>query len=141
MDLQRSVVEKFMRYAAISSQSVGGCSVVPSSPGQTELGKLLMKELEELGLVDIWMSDTSVVYGRLPARLPEGHAPVPTVGWVAHLDTVFDGGEAALASVVQKIHIQAFFLACSLTALALAAMASWSPRYLLPVTFLSSSNS
>ena len=88
MDLQRSVVEKFMRYAAISSQSVGGCSVVPSSPGQTELGKLLMKELEELGLVDIWMSDTSVVYGRLPARLPEGHAPVPTVGWVAHLDTV-----------------------------------------------------
>ena len=88
MDLQKKILEKFLRYAAVTSQSAGGAKTVPSTPGQTELGKLLMKELEELGLVDIWMSDTSVVYSRLPARLPEGHAPVPTVGWVAHLDTV-----------------------------------------------------
>ncbi len=88
MDLQKKVIEKFLRYTEIGTPSVGGVDTVPSSPNQTVLGKLLMKELEELGLTDIWMSDTSVVYGRLPARLPEGHTPVPTVGWVAHLDTV-----------------------------------------------------
>ncbi len=88
MNIQKTVLEKFLRYAAITSRSKGGSETVPSTPGQTELGKLLMKELKELGLVDIWMSDTSVVYGRLPARLPEGHDPVPTVGWVTHLDTV-----------------------------------------------------
>ncbi|MBQ6663871.1 MAG: peptidase T [Firmicutes bacterium] len=88
MDLQKMVTEKFYRYAAVSSQSVEGCPTVPSSPGQTELAKLLMEELAALGLTDISMSDTSVVYSRLPARLPEGHAPVPAVGWVCHLDTV-----------------------------------------------------
>ncbi|MCF0149804.1 MAG: peptidase T [Firmicutes bacterium] len=88
MNYQEKLAEKFFRYAAISSQSVGGSPVVPSSPGQTELAKLLMKELEEVGAVDISISDTAVVIGHIPANLPEGHAPVPAVGWVAHLDTV-----------------------------------------------------
>ena len=88
MNFQERLTYRFLRYAAITSQSKAGCKTVPSTPGQTELAKLLMKDLEELGLVDISMSETSVVYAHLPARLSEGHAPVPTVGWVAHLDTV-----------------------------------------------------
>jgi len=88
MDLKEVLTEKFFRYAAIETQSKSGVSGVPSTPGQWTLAKLLMKELEELGMVDIEISEHCVVTAHLPARLPEGHAPVPVVGWMAHLDTV-----------------------------------------------------
>lgn len=88
MDLKEKLVEKFLRYAAIPSQSEPGAGVVPSSEGQRTLAGLLARELGELGLTDIEISDRSVLTARLPARLPEGHSPVPAAGWVAHLDTV-----------------------------------------------------
>lgn len=88
MDLQKKLQERFMRYAAVSSQSNEGAAVVPSTPGQRELAELLKKDLAELGLVDLEISEYSVLTGRLPANLPEVYHAVPTVGWVTHLDTV-----------------------------------------------------
>lgn len=88
MDLQKRLQERFMRYAAVSSQSNEGAAVVPSTPGQRELAELLKKDLAELGLVDLEISEYSVLTGRLPANLPERYHAVPTVGWVTHLDTV-----------------------------------------------------
>lgn len=88
MDLQKKLTEKFLRYAAISSQSDASLKTVPTTLGQRELAELLAKELEALGLVDISVSEHSVVIGHLPERLPAGHKAVPAVGWVAHLDTV-----------------------------------------------------
>ncbi len=88
MNLQELLTEKFLRYAAIETQSKAGAAEVPSTPGQWALAKLLMKEMQELGMEDVEISEHCVVTGHLPARLPEGHAPAPVVGWMAHLDTV-----------------------------------------------------
>ncbi len=88
MTYQDKLTEKFMRYAAVTSQSAAGRDHVPSTEGQRELALLLKNELEELGLSDIKISENAVVTAHLPARLPEGHAPVPKAGWVTHLDTV-----------------------------------------------------
>ncbi len=88
MDLKTRLTSRFLRYAAVTSQSLAGADTVPSTSGQWELAKLLASDLAELDLVDISLSEHCVVIGHLPARLPEGHAPVPAVGWVAHLDTV-----------------------------------------------------
>ena len=79
---------RFLRYAAITTQSKRESEIIPSTPGQWELARLLMKDIAELGVTDITIDEHAVVIGRLPARLPEGHAPVPTVGWVTHMDTV-----------------------------------------------------
>lgn len=81
--LQDQLAARFMRYAAIPSQSDAAAGVTPSSPGQLELGRLLMQELQELGLVDIDQDSRGVVTARLPATVP-GDA----VGFCAHLDTV-----------------------------------------------------
>ena len=62
--------------------------MVPSTPGQRQLAELLKEDLAELGLVDLAISEYSVLTGRLPGNLPAGYHKVPTVGWVAHLDTV-----------------------------------------------------
>lgn len=88
MNMQEKLTARFLRYAAVSSQSVEGAPQVPSTPGQRELAELLKRDLAELGLADLEISEYSVLTGRLPANLPAGHAPVPAVGWVAHLDTV-----------------------------------------------------
>lgn len=87
-NMQERLAERFLRYAAISSQSVAGADVVPSTPGQRQLAELLQKDLAELGLVDLEISEYSVLTGHLPSNLPAGYHKVPAVGWVAHLDTV-----------------------------------------------------
>lgn len=88
MDLKQKLQERFLRYAAVTSQSKDGTGVVPSTPGQRELAELLKQDLAELGLVDLEISEYSVLTGRLPANLPASYHEVPKVGWVAHLDTV-----------------------------------------------------
>lgn len=88
MNMQEKLTERFFRYAAITSQSKAGAGICPSTPGQRELAEVLKADLEALGLVDLEISEFSVLTGRLPSNLPSGHRPVPTVGWVAHLDTV-----------------------------------------------------
>lgn len=88
MNLREKAAHYFLRYVAIESQSKPGVEQVPSTPGQAELAKLIASDLAELGLMDISISDHSVVIGHLPSNLPEGHAPVPTIGWCTHMDTV-----------------------------------------------------
>ena len=88
IDLKETLCRYFYRYTAIPSQSRAGADTVPSSPGQAELARLLAEDLAALGLTEIAVSEHSVVTACLPARLPEGHAPVPAVGWCCHMDTV-----------------------------------------------------
>ena len=88
MNLQAKLLERFLRYVAVTSQSNAAVKTVPTTSGQRELAELLKTELAELGLVDLEISKFSVLTGKLPANLPAGHHAVPAVGWVAHLDTV-----------------------------------------------------
>ena len=100
LSLQDRLMARFLRYAAISTQSKAGIEEVPSTPGQWELARLLMKDMEELGVTDITIDEHAVVVGRLPARLPEGHVPVPAVAWVTHMDTVDVGMSPEIHPVV-----------------------------------------
>lgn len=108
--LQDRLAERFLRYSAVTSQSEASCTSVPSTPGQRELAELLAEELREAGARDVHISETSVLTAHIPARLPQGHASVPAVGFCVHLDTVdvnlspevharvvpFDGGDICL---------------------------------------------
>lgn len=82
-----SVVEKFLRYVKIDTQSVHNVPTVPSTEKQKDLGRLLMEELEALGAQDIRMDDHGCVYATIPANC-ETDAPV--VGFLAHMDTTPD---------------------------------------------------
>lgn len=89
-DASRELVERFYRYVSIPSQSHDNGGVqVPSTEGQWDMARQLKKECEELGLVDLEISDACVLTGKLPARLPEGmQHTVPAVGFCTHIDTV-----------------------------------------------------
>ncbi|MBR0388409.1 MAG: peptidase T, partial [Clostridia bacterium] len=100
MKLQEKLLGRFLRYAAVTTQSKPESGKVPSTPGQWELARLLAKDSEELGVRDVTVDEHAVVIGRLPARLPEGHGPVPVVGWVTHMDTVDVGMSPEIHPVV-----------------------------------------
>lgn len=87
--LRQKLIANFLRYAAVSSQSDAKTGVLPSTPGQMDLARLLKGELETLGLADIKLSEQAILTARLPARLPANlSGKVPAIGFLAHLDTV-----------------------------------------------------
>ena len=105
MDLVKSLTDRFFRYVAVPSQSDASVKTVPTSNGQTVLANMLADELKGLGLTDVSVDEYSCVYGTL-----EANCKGPTVGFLAHLDTVdvslspeihpqiihYDGGDVLL---------------------------------------------
>lgn len=89
--LEDALVARFLRYSAITSQSDASATTVPTTEGQRELAELLCEELIAAGAQDVHLSDTAVLTARIPANLPNGHAPVDPIGLCAHLDTVDAG--------------------------------------------------
>ena len=84
--MRNELVERFFRYTAISSQSNAAIAEVPTSPGQWEMVRLLASELEELGCVNVNISEHACLTAKLPASgVTE---PVPPMGFCAHVDTV-----------------------------------------------------
>ncbi len=80
------MVDRFLRYVRIDTQSREGESKVPSTEGQWTLARELAWELEALGVADVRVSDHCMVYARLPGTLAGPAAP-PVVGFLAHVDT------------------------------------------------------
>jgi tripeptide aminopeptidase len=80
-ELADDVLERFLRYVRIDTQSEGGSKSYPSTEKQRELGKLLERELGELGLTDVELTEHGYVFASLPGTAG------PTVGLIAHMDT------------------------------------------------------
>lgn len=79
-----SLLDRFLRYIKIDTQSAENSNTHPSTPGQMQLAKLLAGELHELGLTNITMSDSGYVMAELPANSSN---ILPVIGFIAHLDT------------------------------------------------------
>lgn len=81
-----SVVDRFLRYVRVDTQSAEGQPYVPSSPGQWDLARMLVNELQALGIDDVRLSDHGMVYAKVPGTL-RADSGAPTVGFIAHVDT------------------------------------------------------
>ena len=81
-----SAMDRFLRYAKIDTQSAEDQNTVPSTKKQFDLANLLAKELKDLGVQNVRVSEFGIVYGMVPGNLAD-NAKVPTVGFIAHMDT------------------------------------------------------
>ena len=81
---RESVVDRFLRYVRIDTQSAEDQTTTPSTAKQWDLARLLVQELESIGAQDVTLSDVCMVYAKLPATVD--HA-VPAIGFLAHVDT------------------------------------------------------
>ena len=79
-----SVESRFIRYAKIDTESIVGSDSFPSTAKQFDLLNLLKKEVEELGLTDITLTDKGYLYATLESNTDKS---TPTIGFVAHVDT------------------------------------------------------
>ncbi|MEA3326106.1 MAG: peptidase T [Chloroflexota bacterium] len=79
------VVERFIRYIKIDTESDRTSETFPSTHKQFNLARLLEKELKELGLVDAGIDEHGYVMATLPANIDKTNVPV--VGFLAHMDT------------------------------------------------------
>jgi len=81
--MSESVKNRFLRYIQIESTSDEKCEACPSSPGQWTLAKLLVEEMQAMGIADARVDEHGYVYGTIPAK---GDHPAK-VGLIAHMDT------------------------------------------------------
>lgn len=79
-----TLVERFLKYVSFDTQSSEESGVTPSTDKQMVFARYLKTELELLGLEDIELDEHGYLYATLPANTDK---PVPTVGFIAHMDT------------------------------------------------------
>lgn len=79
-----NVVERFLGYVKFDTQSDELTNLTPSTPGQMIFAQALEKELKKMGLQNISLDENGYLMATLPSNIDK---KVPTVGFIAHLDT------------------------------------------------------
>ena len=83
-----TVVDKFLKYVTIDTQSDEDSTTSPSTEKQKDLARLLVGELKEMGASDVRMDEEyGYVYATIPSTLKEEGKEVPVIGFIAHMDT------------------------------------------------------
>ena len=85
IDLKDELLERFLGYVSVRTESMDDAGRVPSTEMQWDLAMKIKNELLELGLSDVRLSDSCYVYAKLPSNTQKA---VPAMGFIAHMDTV-----------------------------------------------------
>lgn len=84
------ILDRFLRYVAIDTQSDENSESQPSAAKELDLLKLLCKELNDMG-VEATLDEYGYVMGSLPSNIDK---KVPAIGFIAHVDTSPDASGA-----------------------------------------------
>jgi len=79
-----NLIDRFISYVKIDTQSDENSDQTPSTSKQFNLAKELERELNDIGLSEISLDNNCYLMATLPANT---HKKVPTIGFIAHLDT------------------------------------------------------
>lgn len=85
--MKNELMNRLISYAKVDTQSNASSNTCPSTPGQLTLGRMLVEELKEIGLVEVSMDENGYVMATLPANSDKD---IPTIGFLAHVDTATD---------------------------------------------------
>ena len=79
-----NIVDRFVRYVKIDTESDPNNPAFPSTEKQWNLAKVLVEELEQIGMQEVTLDDNCYIMATLPSNVD---FEVPTIGFVAHMDT------------------------------------------------------
>ncbi len=82
-----TVLDRFLRYVVIDTQSDPASSTQPTTEKQKDLGRLLVDELLTIGLADAHLDEHGYVYATIPGNSDK---PVPVICFCSHMDTAPD---------------------------------------------------
>ena len=95
-ELADDVLERFLRYVQVDTQSDDDSETYPSTEKQLDLGRMLAEELREARLEDVELTEHGYVFATLPG------SGGPTVGLIAHMDTSSDESGAGVKPQVHR---------------------------------------
>ncbi|UUZ94104.1 peptidase T [Paenibacillus sp. P25] len=82
--MKQEIIQRFTSYVKVDTQSNDDSDTCPSTPGQWTLARMLEAELKAIGMEEVTVDEHGYVMATLPANTDK---PVPTIGFLAHLDT------------------------------------------------------
>jgi tripeptide aminopeptidase len=98
--LAPDVLARFERYVRIDTQSHRDRTSSPSTPGQLDLARVLVAELEQAGLSDVQLDENGYVLGTLAGN--GGNGGGETIGLIAHMDTSPDAPGRGVEPIVHR---------------------------------------
>ena len=118
---KQALIDRFIGYVTIDTESDPNSDTTPSSEKQWNLARLLADQLKAMGMTDVTIDDNAYVMATLPSNVSHH---VPTIGFVSHFDTTpdftgkdvkpqiienYDGGEIILNKEQNIILSPAYF--------------------------------
>ena len=97
LTFQHTVLDRFLRYVKIDTQSDASSETYPSTAKQKDLGRLLVMELQEMGINDAHLDEYGYVYATIPATTDKD---VPVICYCSHMDTSPDASGKDVKPIV-----------------------------------------
>ncbi|CAH0120596.1 Peptidase T [Paenibacillus sp. CECT 9249] len=85
--MKNEIIQRFTTYVKVDTQSNDESDACPTTLGQLELARMLVDELQEIGMEEVTMDENGYVMATLPSNTEKD---VPTIGFLAHMDTATD---------------------------------------------------
>lgn len=96
---QHTVLQRFLRYVTIDTQSDPYSETQPSTEKQKDLSRLLVEELQELGITDAHLDEHGYVYATIPGNTAR---KVPVICFCSHVDTSPDSSGRGVKPIVHR---------------------------------------
>ena len=81
---EKKIIERFISYVKIDSQSDANSQTTPSTAKQWNIANKLVQDLKDIGLSDISIDNNAYIYATLPSNT---NIKCPTIGFISHFDT------------------------------------------------------
>lgn len=95
---QHTVADRFLRYVQIDTQSDPESNTQPSTEKQKDLSRILVQELEAMGITDAHLDEHGYVYATIPSNTND--ADVPVLCYCAHVDTAPDASGTGVKPIL-----------------------------------------
>ena len=99
MEHNYTVIDRFIRYAKIDTQSDPHSTSIPSTEKQKDLSRLLVEELKAIGIKDAEIDDFGYVYATIPSNTDKN---VPTICFCSHVDTSPESSGVNVNPIIHK---------------------------------------
>jgi tripeptide aminopeptidase len=99
-ELAPSLLERFERYVRIDTQSERARTGSPSTPGQLDLARVLVDDLNQAGCQDVALDENGYVTATVIGNAGAEHV----IGLIAHMDTSPDAPGAGVEPIVHRAY-------------------------------------
>jgi tripeptide aminopeptidase len=99
LNINYTVLDRFLKYVKIDTQSDPESPTCPSTEKQKNLGKVLVQELHDMGITDAEMDEHGYIYATIPSNTDK---EVPVICFCSHMDTSPDSSGTNVKPIIHK---------------------------------------